>query len=116
MSMEGFDERQRRRAENEALFRQINERLESVNEAFGSVTGTFSVLCECDDVGCLEQIELAVADYERVRSDSLLFVVVRGHASPDVEDVVSEVDGWQVVRKRPGTPADFAAATDPRSD
>jgi hypothetical protein len=115
MSSHGFDEHQRRRAENEALFRQINERLESVNEAFGSVTGTFSVLCECDDAGCLEQIELEVYEYEQIRSDSSLFVVVRGHASPDVEDVVSELHGWQVVRKRPGTPANFASATDPRS-
>jgi hypothetical protein len=110
-----LNEAQRRRAANEALFRQVNERLEELNEAFESMTKTFSVVCECDDQECMEQIELTRDEYERVRADSSCFVVVRGHESPDVESVVADRDGWRVVKKRPGAPAEYAEATDPRA-
>src|SRR5439155_2764393 len=99
---------QRRRATNEALFRQVNERLEALNEAFEPVTKSFSVVCECHDAMCVDQVELSRDDYERVRDDPTHFVVVRGHESLDVEDVVAERDGWLVVKKRPGAPAAYA--------
>ena len=112
---EELEPRQRRKAENEALFRKVNEELETLNEAFGSITGTFAVVCECDDIECTEQVEVDRARYEEVRSDPTLFIVVRGHNDESVEDVVGDADGWQIVRKRPGAPAEFAAATDPRA-
>src|SRR5689334_21077982 len=51
------DERARRIGENEALFRYVNERIEGLNEAFGAITETMSVVCECGDLSCAEQIE-----------------------------------------------------------
>jgi hypothetical protein len=37
------------------------------------------------------------------------------HVTPDVEEVVSQTDRFTVVRKREGTPAEVAEATDPRN-
>lgn len=111
---DSLSESQRRRAANEALFRQVNEGLEALNDAFEPMTKSFSVLCECDDSACIEQIELTRDDYERTRANGAHFVLVPGHESPDVERVVAERDGWLVVEKRPGEPAAYAEATDPR--
>ena len=110
-----MDERARRIGENEALFRLVNERIEGLGEAFGAITESMTIVCECGDGSCVEQIELSVADYERIRSDPTLFVIVRGHEIPDVEDVVERSDGFDVVRKHAGGAAQLAAELDPRS-
>ena len=110
-----MDERTRKVGENEALFRAVNERIEGLGEAFGLITESMTIVCECGDGVCIEQIELPVAEYERIRADSTLFVIRPGHEIPDAEDVVERHDGFDVVRKRPGGPAELARETDPRS-
>jgi hypothetical protein len=109
------DERARRIGVNEAMFREINERIESLNEAFGPITGTMSVVCECGGAMCIEQIQVEPGDYERIRGDATLFIIVPGHEVPDVETVVERVNGYHVVRKNPGEPERVAEETDPRS-
>jgi hypothetical protein len=109
------DERARRIGNNEALFREANERLESLNEAFATLTDTFEVTCECGDVKCLERFTVPIGEYERVRRDASLFLIVAGHDAPDVEDVVERHEEYMVVRKRPGVAQDVAERMDPRS-
>jgi hypothetical protein len=115
MADSSMDERQRRRALNEAAFRAINERLTSLNEALGSLSGRFSIVCECDDTACVEEVSLSPEEYERVRSEAVLFFVRPGHESPSVEEVIEEASGYNIVRKRSGEPAEIAKATDPRT-
>jgi hypothetical protein len=109
------EERARRIGENEALFRVVNERIEHLNRAFAVLTETMDVVCECGDIDCAERLVLTVSDYERVRADPTHFAVVPGHELPDVERVVERGDGFVVVRKDPGLPAQVARETDPRS-
>jgi len=108
--------RMRRIADNEALFRSVNERVEEINEAFATVTRCFDIVCECGDIQCAEQISVDVAAYEAVRSDSALFIVVPGHEIPDVEDAVEQRGTYTVVRKHPGIPQAIAEEQDSRSD
>jgi hypothetical protein len=108
-------EREQRIGATEALHRSVNERIEAVNEAFGTVTDTFSIVCECGDTRCTEQIEIAISDYERVRADPTLFVLKPGHEIGRVEQVVERHDEYDVVRKREGEPAELAREHDPRS-
>jgi hypothetical protein len=110
-----MDERARKIGENEALYRAVNERIEDLNQAFGTLTDTMTVVCECGDATCALQIDLPVSEYERIRSDSTLFVVRPGHEIEDVEEVVAEGDAHSIVRKNPGGPAELADALDPRS-
>jgi|SRR5919107_953353 hypothetical protein len=110
-----LDARGRRKAMNEALFREINERMKGLNEAFAEITEEFSIVCECEDASCIEQIPVRPAEYEAMRSDATLFAVAPGHDSPDVETVVETRDRYEVVRKKEGDPADIAEATDPRT-
>jgi hypothetical protein len=104
------EERARRIGKNEALFREVNERIGEI--AVGNRT---DFLCECADPACTQPISLTLEDYEQLRADSNLFGIVPGHEEPDVEAVVDRRDGYVVVKKREGTPADVARSTDPRS-
>jgi hypothetical protein len=107
-------ERERKLGLNEAMFREVNERLEELNRTFADFTDRLQVVCECADMGCAEMIDVPAADYERIRSDPLLFILVPGHEMADVEDVVEEHETFEVVRKREGEPGRVARATDPR--
>jgi hypothetical protein len=111
-----IDERARRRALNEAAFREVNERIRGLNATFSEFTGQFSIVCECDDSACVEHLSVRPEEYEAIRGDPTLFAVLRGHESPAVETVESERGAYNVVRKKPGEPAKIAAATDPRGD
>jgi hypothetical protein len=103
-----MDDRARRMGENEALYRSINEKIESLNESFGVVAETMAVVCECGRLECAEQIELDLPTYEHVRADPTHFVVLPGHEEPDVETIIERHGNFNVVRKRPGGPAEIA--------
>lgn len=113
---EQMGERDRRRALNEAAFREVNERIRGLNATFSEFTGEFSIVCECDDTACVQHLSVRPEEYEAIRGDPTLFAVLPGHESPSVETVEDERGSYNVVRKRPGEPAKIAAATDPRSD
>ncbi len=106
-------ERERRIGANEAIFREVNERIEQLNRTFATLTETMEVMCECGELSCAQMISLSIGDYERIRADSALFAVVPGHVAPDVEDVVGEGPDYEIVRKREGDPRRIAEATDP---
>jgi hypothetical protein len=109
------EERRKRIATNESLFRTVNEKIEDISLTFGAVTESMSVVCECGDLQCAEQLEVGLSDYEQVRSDPTWFVVAPGHEISDVEEIVAHHDGFDVVCKRKGGGEAVAIATDPRS-
>jgi hypothetical protein len=107
------DERARRLGINEAVFREVNESLGSVALTVGG-RRHLELVCECSRPNCVDRIVADAADYERVRSEGTLFLVVAGHEEPAVEEVVERHDEYDVVRKLPGDPATVAEVTDPR--
>jgi 5-bromo-4-chloroindolyl phosphate hydrolysis protein len=58
---------------------------------------------------CVQTIEIDRDAYSLVRQNTRHFVVQRSHVYPEVEVVVSEVDGYVVVEKK-GIAGDVAAA------
>jgi hypothetical protein len=111
-----MDERMRRVGRNEALFRQVNEEIEALERPVAAITdGTLHVVCECGDLRCNERLVVTTRDYEKVRADPTLFLIIPGHETPDVEDVVEASKGHHVVRKHDGAPKRVAEETDPRS-
>jgi len=105
-------ERARRIGLNEALFREINERLETLQEKTSGQLGVLDLVCECGDRDCAERITLTLGEYRELRADPLLFAVRPAHEIPDVEDVVQKMNGRLIVRKHEGEPAAVARATD----
>jgi hypothetical protein len=109
------DERGRRVALNEAIFREVNEQISSLADELSTGDGEITVICECGNADCTERLELRLSDYERVRDNSCRYVIAKGHVFPDVEQVVEEADGYDVVEKQEGTAAEVSEETDPRS-
>ena len=107
------ERRKERIGKNEALFRLVNERLEDVNDAFGSLTGDFEIVCECGDIECDDMIVIARSEYEELRGHPLRFAIVHGHVAVGVEDVVERRERYSIVQKRPGTAANIASAMNP---
>jgi hypothetical protein len=77
--------------------------------------GTAEFVCECADGACTERVTVPLATYERVRSDSYLFLVAPGHERPELDLVVERGDGFVIVRKDTPTSARIAEQTDPRA-
>jgi hypothetical protein len=108
------EERERRIGMNEALFREVNERLEELAQGFAHPEA-LDLICECGNASCASRIEMDRKDYEHVRSDSATFAIVKGHEMPDVEEIVERRKRYDVVRKRAGEAEEIAEKTDPRT-
>ena len=102
---------EQRLALNEALFRDVNERIREISDSFGQKDSTYDFLCECSDPECVERVVLTAAEYEFVRADSTRFVVAKGHAMPEIESVVDQAKDHVVVEKE-GAAADVAVHLD----
>lgn len=105
------DIRDRRAAENENLFRRVNERVEELSRGLSELP----LICECAAAGCAERLPAVPAVlYERVRRNPRWFFVRPGHERRDVESVVEDHRGFLVVEKE-GVAGETARDDDPRS-
>jgi hypothetical protein len=105
------DDRRERIARNEALFREVNERIEEVS---GEAPGEYvEFICECGNRDCTDQVELTREEYEGLRADSVQFAVKPGHVIPQVEFAVAENDRFVTAKKFADEQA-VARETDPR--
>jgi formate-nitrite transporter family protein len=105
----------RRLAQNETLFREVNERIEDLARTHAGDEHVYEFLCECSNADCDLRLSLPLSRYEQARSDSAVFIVASGHDLPEIEDVILRGDGFQLVKKR-GEAAELAAETDPRNE
>jgi hypothetical protein len=110
-----MDERAKHVGENEAVFREVNERLRELGEGFSLVSDTAEFVCECGQADCTARVRMSLAAYEEIRSDPKRFFVVKGHELPEYEKIVRETDDYLIVEKLPGGPAGMAIRDDPRS-
>ena len=102
--------REERIGNNEALFREINERISRIQEDFGQ-TRSFEIVCECGRPDCAERFSITHDAYRQLRADPVQFAVVPGHEEPDVEEIVERNEGYLVVRKTEGEAAEAAVET-----
>lgn len=108
-----MDERERRLAQNEAVFREVNERISAGAQRHDDAH-VYEFFCECTNADCMFRLPLTSADYERVRSDPRRFVVRPTHDLPEVEKVVERHDAYWVVEKEDEA-AEYVEHLDPRS-
>jgi hypothetical protein len=99
------DERHLRQARNEALLRDVNERVATLDRGPQTawVNGTderFAFQCECGRAPtCGECISVTLAEYDEVRAQADRFLVFPGHEDPAIERVVRQNDRYLVVDK-----------------
>ena len=116
--MEGStaEHREAEGARTQSLYRQVNERVRELNDAFSFIVPLGDWACECADPACSERIKLTQAEYEEIRFDPRRFAVAPGehHYVPDIENLVEENERYWVVEKY-GIAGDLAAKVDPRA-
>jgi hypothetical protein len=106
-------EEDRGRAQNEALFRALNEEIERFTSE--NQRGSWiDLVCECSSRGCMQVVSVTRTEYERVREFSTWFIVAPGHEDLEIEAIVARHDNHLVVEKR-GEAAAVAERTDPRA-
>ena len=108
-----MDGREKRMAENEALFREVNERVNDLAQGVDPGT-TYQYLCECANSDCTYRVGLDPSAYESVRSDPAQFLVLPAHFTPEIEELVAEHEAYWIVRKT-GEAAEYVSRLDPRS-
>jgi hypothetical protein len=99
-------DRQLRAAENQLVFRAVNERIKELGETVLDAVTEIDFTCECHDMDCHSPIAMTVEEFEATDRADNRFIVCRGHEDLDVEDVVGQHDGYLIVAKR-GAAADF---------
>lgn len=101
-----------RLAQNEVLFRTVNEAIEQQAIKMGGLD-QYEFICECSSTDCVERVSLTVREYEEVRSRGTQFFVKPGHQNVEVELVVETRPGYVFVEKD-GAAGIIAAHEDPR--
>ena len=105
--------RGKRAAKNEALFRDVNERIKALS--LTQLDERSDVLCECCDPNCMETIQLTFGEYNDVRAEGTRFAIVPGHEDRSVERVLERRERFFVVEKTDPEAADESRRRDPRS-
>jgi hypothetical protein len=115
MSEGTYEERAARGARTQSLFRDMNERVREINDAFSSAVPLGEWICECVDDACSKQVSVLLPEYEEVRSNPRRFVIFpdESHLLSEIEAVVQKDERYWVVEKA-GKAGDLAAKVDPR--
>jgi hypothetical protein len=99
-----------RLARNQALFREVNDRINELVKA--PTVGVYEFICECTNPSCTESLAVAVREYEAVRSHPRHFLVARDHELPEVERVVQDNGRFLTVETTAQT--ELSAESEPR--
>ena len=90
-----------RRARNEVVFRDANEKIKTVIDDQGMDLPLAPFLCECSDRSCKQLIRVPLAKYSEVRDSRRRFILARGHDQRDGRETrtVETHEGFIVVEK-----------------
>jgi biotin synthase-related radical SAM superfamily protein len=100
-------------AKTESLFRDVNERIATATDRFGSEEAEF--VCECADPTCVERVEVPLEVYEGVRAEPTTFILANGHEDDAIETIVQARRRYQIVEKVNRKVVDVVEKLDPRS-
>jgi hypothetical protein len=110
-----LNEREERIARNEALFREVNERIAESAQRFDSDHAEF--VCECADQDCTERVEATLDEYERARADGAQFLMRPGHVDTNFERVIEQRGSrLAIVQKVNAVIARVVRKLDPRTE
>jgi hypothetical protein len=85
-----------RRVRNEALFREVNERIHDLSLMNPAPA---EYLCECGRPECMSAFPVPPETYTSVREHELRFLVRPDHVDPELEVVVERTERYAVVEK-----------------
>lgn len=103
-----------KRAQTEALFRDVNERIAESAARFGSEQAEF--VCECANPNCTQRVEATLDRYEEVRGDATHFLIAPGHEDASIERVIEERPQRATVAKVEAVVVATVRKLDPRAN
>jgi hypothetical protein len=103
----------RRKAENEVIFRRHNE---NIQKGFDEIKQyaeednqkhlipdndgiALHFYCECSDENCRLRIPLRTSEYNEIHKNRRQFVIVPGHETSRIEKIVSQEEDYYIVEK-----------------
>jgi hypothetical protein len=85
---------------NQQSSRHANERLHEVlGNAPGFDGNRVPFLCECADNGCGGRVEATLDQYDEAHFARDDYFILRDHLRVEGEEIIGEVDGYDIVRK-----------------
>jgi hypothetical protein len=100
-SIAPVDFQEQRSGLNEAVFREVNERIEGISKLFRwGKREPLDLVCECRNATCVRRIEMSRGDYQALRSEETHFALYPGHADTEIERVIASHPGYEIVAKR----------------
>ena len=79
-------DRRERLGLNEAVFREVNERITDLAESFGLEEQQLDLVCECADPDCRNTVLLSSDDYDAIRPELVLYPGHPGPAGRSLDD------------------------------
>jgi hypothetical protein len=83
---------------NQLVFREVNDRIRELMDQFGIVDPA-DFVCECSNETCAETVMLDRDEYRAIRASPSLFVIVPGHETTAVEQVIDTNERFMLVEK-----------------
>jgi len=83
-------------AENQAYFREVNERIHSQARLLEGDDHLYRFLCECADPSCHVPISASLAEYREIRAHPGRCLLVPGHERLEIERVVAQTERFAV--------------------
>lgn len=102
---------QRNALENEAVFRNANEKVSKGLEKLEKMATKSNLvgltgddlelyfLCECSDENCTERIKMKASRYKKLHKDRKQFIVKPGHQAAVIEKVEDKKPSYTLVKK-----------------
>jgi hypothetical protein len=111
-----------RLAENEAMFRRINEQVQSGYDetnrlaaeddqpefmvGIASASTPIDFYCECADEKCAKRVTMSPQEYQEIHRNRRQFIIAPGHEVTSVEKVIAELPTYTIVEKNVQPPED----------
>ena len=103
----GTAERELRAAQNQLLFREVNDRIKELSGKALGPAAEVDFACECDNPECHDAIPMSIAEFAAIEgAGKNRFIVSAGHEDDGVEDVIEKREECLIVAKR-GAGAEF---------
>jgi len=99
---------------NDDIFRKANDEIRGrAEEALESGADQLPIICECAEETCTAVLLVPLREYERIRSNPVLFFNAPGHDAPSAEwvEVVESHEGYVIIEKQ-GRAAQLAEMLD----
>ena len=92
-------EREARAAQNELVFRAVNEQIVKMTDRFREQLSDIDIVCECANTACVGTIRVNADEFVQIERTEASFLVLPGHEDESIERVVDRRDGYVVVWK-----------------